>query len=33
MEAVTGLMFTPEEVMKVGERINNVAKPSICVRD
>ncbi len=26
MEAVTGLMFTPEEVMKVGERINNVAK-------
>ena len=26
MEAVTGLPFTPEEVQKVGERINNVAK-------
>lgn len=26
MEAVTGLTFTPEEVLKVGERINNVAK-------
>ncbi len=26
MEAVTGLDFTPEEVMKVGERVNNLAK-------
>jgi aldehyde:ferredoxin oxidoreductase len=26
MEAVTGLVFTPEEVMKVGERVNNLAK-------
>jgi aldehyde:ferredoxin oxidoreductase len=26
MEAVTGLSFTPEEVMKVGERVNNLAK-------
>ncbi|MGE5124427.1 MAG: aldehyde ferredoxin oxidoreductase family protein [Acidobacteriaceae bacterium] len=26
MEAVTGLDFTPEEVRKVGERINNLAK-------
>jgi len=26
MEAITGLSFTPEEIMKVGERINNVAK-------
>ena len=26
MEAVTGLVLTPEEVMKVGERINNLAK-------
>ncbi|MDI7277970.1 MAG: aldehyde ferredoxin oxidoreductase C-terminal domain-containing protein, partial [Anaerolineae bacterium] len=26
MEAVTGLAFTPEEVMKVGERINNLAR-------
>jgi aldehyde:ferredoxin oxidoreductase len=26
MEAVTGLAFTPEEVLQVGERINNVAK-------
>jgi len=26
MEAVTGLSFTPEEVRKVGERINNLAK-------
>jgi len=26
MEAVTGLPFTPEEVTKVGERINNLAR-------
>ncbi len=26
MEAVTGLTFTPEEVEKVGERLNNLAK-------
>jgi aldehyde:ferredoxin oxidoreductase len=26
MEAVTGLTFTPEEVQKVGERLNNLAK-------
>ncbi len=26
MEAVTGLPFTPEEVEKVGERVNNLAK-------
>lgn len=26
MEAVTGLMFTAEEVQKVGERLNNLAK-------
>jgi aldehyde:ferredoxin oxidoreductase len=26
MEAVTGLKFTPEEVEKVGERLNNLAK-------
>jgi aldehyde:ferredoxin oxidoreductase len=26
MEAVTGLVFTPEEVMEVGERVNNLAK-------
>jgi aldehyde:ferredoxin oxidoreductase len=26
MEAVTGLSFTPEQVQKVGERINNLAK-------
>ena len=26
MEAVTGLSFTPEEVMEVGERVNNLAK-------
>ncbi len=26
MEAVTGLAFTPEEVMKVGERVNNLAR-------
>jgi aldehyde:ferredoxin oxidoreductase len=26
MEAVTGLSFTPEEVLKVGERVNNLAK-------
>jgi aldehyde:ferredoxin oxidoreductase len=26
MEAVTGLAFTPEEVLKVGERVNNLAK-------
>jgi aldehyde:ferredoxin oxidoreductase len=26
MEAVTGLIFTPEEVEKVGERVNNLAK-------
>jgi aldehyde:ferredoxin oxidoreductase len=26
MEAVTGLIFTPEEVQKVGERLNNLAK-------
>jgi aldehyde:ferredoxin oxidoreductase len=26
MEAVTGVSYTPEEVMKVGERINNVAR-------
>ena len=26
MEAVTGLSFTPEEVRKVGERVNNLAK-------
>ena len=26
MEAVTGLKFTPEDVQRVGERINNVAK-------
>jgi len=26
MEAVTGLSFTPEEVKKVGERVNNLAK-------
>jgi len=26
MEAVTGLSFTPEEVPKVGERVNNLAK-------
>ena len=26
MEAVTGLVFTPEEVQKVGERLNNLAK-------
>jgi aldehyde:ferredoxin oxidoreductase len=26
MEAVTGLVFTPEEVTKVGERINNLAR-------
>ena len=26
MEAVTGLIFTPDEVQKVGERVNNLAK-------
>jgi aldehyde:ferredoxin oxidoreductase len=26
MEAVTGLLFTPEEVQRVGERISNIAK-------
>jgi aldehyde:ferredoxin oxidoreductase len=26
MEAVTGLPFTPEEIQKVGERVNNLAK-------
>ncbi len=26
MEAITGLVFTPEEVMRVGERVNNLAK-------
>jgi aldehyde:ferredoxin oxidoreductase len=26
MEAITGLPFTPEEVMRVGERLTNVAK-------
>jgi aldehyde:ferredoxin oxidoreductase len=26
MEAVTGLAFTPEEVLQVGERVNNLAK-------
>jgi len=26
MEAVTGLRFTPEEVLEVGERVNNLAK-------
>jgi len=26
MEAVTGLSFTPEEIQKVGERVNNLAK-------
>jgi aldehyde:ferredoxin oxidoreductase len=26
MEAVTGLVFTPEEVARVGERINNLAR-------
>jgi len=26
MEAVTGLAFTPEEVVQVGERLNNLAK-------
>jgi aldehyde:ferredoxin oxidoreductase len=26
MEAVTGLPFTPEEVLKVGERVNNLAR-------
>jgi aldehyde:ferredoxin oxidoreductase len=26
MEAITGLSFTPEDVMKVGERVNNLAK-------
>jgi len=26
MEAVTGLAFTPEEVTRVGERINNLAR-------
>jgi aldehyde:ferredoxin oxidoreductase len=26
MEAVTGLAFTPEEVLKVGERVNNLAR-------
>jgi len=26
MEAITGLSFTPEEVMRVGERLTNVAK-------
>jgi aldehyde:ferredoxin oxidoreductase len=26
MEAVTGLTFTPDEVKKVGERVNNLAK-------
>jgi aldehyde:ferredoxin oxidoreductase len=26
MEAVTGLAFTPEEVMKVGDRLNNLAR-------
>ena len=26
MEAVTGLSFTPEEVLEVGERVNNLAK-------
>jgi len=26
MEAITGLSFTPEEVMKVGERVNNLAR-------
>jgi aldehyde:ferredoxin oxidoreductase len=26
MEAVTGLMFTPEEIERVGERINNLAR-------
>jgi aldehyde:ferredoxin oxidoreductase len=26
MEAVTGLQYTPDEVQKVGERINNLAK-------
>ncbi|HOQ99391.1 MAG TPA: aldehyde ferredoxin oxidoreductase family protein [Anaerolineae bacterium] len=26
MEGVTGLVFTPEEVMRVGERVNNLAR-------
>jgi aldehyde:ferredoxin oxidoreductase len=26
MEGVTGLAFTPEEVQRVGERVNNLAK-------
>jgi aldehyde:ferredoxin oxidoreductase len=26
MEAVTGLIFTPDEVQKIGERVNNLAK-------
>jgi len=26
MEAVTGLSFTPEDVLEVGERVNNLAK-------
>jgi aldehyde:ferredoxin oxidoreductase len=26
MEAVTGLSFTPEEVMQAGERVNNLAR-------
>ena len=26
MEAVTGMAFTPDEVLQVGERVNNVAK-------
>jgi aldehyde:ferredoxin oxidoreductase len=26
MEAVTGLVYTPEEIEQVGERINNVAR-------
>jgi aldehyde:ferredoxin oxidoreductase len=32
MEAVTGLAFTPEEIQKVGERVNNLAK-AINVRE
>ena len=26
MDAVTGLAFTPEEVLRVGERVNNLAR-------
>jgi len=26
LEAVTGLIFTPDEIQKVGERLNNLAK-------